>query len=165
MDTLDAFLNLKVKQKKLCAALLLTAAAKRTKTAKENDDPTTAADNEDQESAEETWPSHAQLRGSNLKTQNVLLRQLCRDAIKIVHTTLVTTHAWPELRATHLSEYRRDVLLKAAKVLQKKEEKYADIRARLKKDEKFTMVLGRLVCVVSFFKSILTCFTYRSLIA
>ncbi|KJA15787.1 hypothetical protein HYPSUDRAFT_58624 [Hypholoma sublateritium FD-334 SS-4] len=71
--------------------------------------------------------------------------RLCHDAIKIVHTTLVTTHAWPELRVTHLSEYSRDVLLKAAKALQKNEHKYADIRARLKKDEKFTMILGRLV--------------------
>ena len=149
-------MNSKAKRKKLRAAPLLTAAAKRTKTAKENDDPTTAADNEDQESAEETWPSHAQLRGLNLKTQHVLLRQLCHDAIKIVHTTLVTTHAWPELRATHLSEYHYNVLLKATKVLQKKEEKYADICTRLKKDKKFTMVLGRLVSSTLIFKSILT---------
>lgn len=158
------FLNAKAKRKKLRAAPLLTATAARTKPADENDDPAAAAAASDRESAEEAWPSHAQLRGANLKTQHVLLRQLCRDAIKIVRTTLVTTHAWPELRVTHLSEYRRNVLLKAAKALQKNEPKYADIRARLRKDEKFTMILGRLVSIFSMFEFTLTFFVYRSLI-
>ncbi|KJA15788.1 hypothetical protein HYPSUDRAFT_58625 [Hypholoma sublateritium FD-334 SS-4] len=57
----DAFLNAKAKRKKLRAAPLLTATAARTKPADENDDPAAVAADGDQESAEEAWPSHAQL--------------------------------------------------------------------------------------------------------
>lgn len=115
--------------------------SKSRKPAKNSQPSSDAADAE--VSADEDWPAHAQLRGTNLKEQHILIRQLCRDAIKIVHTTLVTTHAWPEL--TRLSEYRREVLSKAAKSLQKTDAKYSDIRLRIKKDERFSMIVGKLV--------------------
>lgn len=56
---------------------------------------------------------------------------------------LVMQHAWPELN--RLADYRREVLVTAAKALQKSDERYRDIQDRVKKDEKFAMVLRKLV--------------------
>ena len=43
--------------------------------------------------------------------QNLMIRTLCCDTIKIVETTIVTENAWPELNRT--AEYCREVLLRA----------------------------------------------------
>lgn len=97
----------------------------------------------DENSHEDRWPTHARLRGYNLKEQREVIRKVCRNAIKIVQTTLVMQHAWPELN--HLAEYRREVLTTAAKTLLRVDDRYADIRERVNKDDKFAMVLGKLV--------------------
>lgn len=103
----------------------------------------TDAIHSDENSLEVRWPTHAQLRGYNLKEQHELIRKVCRDAIKIVQTTLVMQHAWPELN--RLAEYRREVLTTATQTLLKVDDRYTDIRERVKKDDKFAMVLGKLV--------------------
>lgn len=89
------------------------------------------------------WPATARLQGNGLTQQNTLIRALCRDAIKIVETTIVTTHAWPELN--RLAEYRREVLLQAATRLLAKNSEFLAIRKRLKTDESFTKAVGKWV--------------------
>ncbi|KAJ3502649.1 hypothetical protein NLJ89_g8788 [Agrocybe chaxingu] len=100
-------------------------------------------DEDDNDEDQNRWPVHAQVRGTGLLQQNVHIRAICRDAIKIAETTLVTDHAWPELN--RMAEYRREVLRKAARTLKKKDDRYGDIHDRLKSDESFTKILGKWV--------------------
>ena len=97
----------------------------------------------DEEPECEQWDVNAQLRGSGLMQQNAMIRTLCRDAIKIVETTIVTEHAWPELNRS--AEYRLEVLLKACGRLILKDRSYQSIRRRIKQDEGFTKVVGKWV--------------------
>lgn len=100
----DRYLSKKARRKKERAAPLLSA-----QSVHRPENTNDKAHHRD----EKAWPPHAQLYGNNLKDQHPLIRELCRDAIKIVHITLLTSHAWPELN--HLAEYRRKILDKAAK--------------------------------------------------
>ena len=78
--------------------------------------------------------------------QNVMIRTMCRDAIKIVETTIVTENAWPELNRT--AEYRREVLLRACGRLIVKDRTYRSIHRRIKQDEAFTKVVGKWVSLL-----------------
>ena len=67
---------------------------------------------------EDHWPKVARLSMGGLMQQSHIIREICRDAIKIVEVTLVTEQAWPELhKGTH---YKRQVLLDAVNALRHK---------------------------------------------
>jgi hypothetical protein len=102
---------------------------------------------------EDEWPKVARLSSGGLMQQNNVIREICRDAIKIVEVTLVTQQAWPELhKGTH---YKRQVLLDAVNALrlkikndddQKQDKQYKVLRDRISKDEKFVRSIGKWVC-------------------
>ncbi|KDR72040.1 hypothetical protein GALMADRAFT_74336, partial [Galerina marginata CBS 339.88] len=107
---------------------------------------------EDNATPEETWPKALQLRPSALLQQTDLIRALCRDGIRIVETTLITQHAWPELHQGTL--YRRQVLSDAVKSLRtkkteadeaKQEGQYKALQTRIARDEKFVKFVGKWV--------------------
>ena len=118
------------------------------------------ADNMDEDSPipdtvipEDEWPNVARLASGGLMQQSNVIREICRDAIKIVEVTLVTEQAWPELhKGTH---YKRQVLLDAVNALrlkikndndQKQDKQYKALRDRISKDEKFVRSIGKWVC-------------------
>ncbi|CAA7268815.1 unnamed protein product [Cyclocybe aegerita] len=98
-------------------------------------------DDEDDDEDQKCWPVHAHLRGTGLLQQNIHIRTVCRDAIKMVETMIVTDWAWPELNCT--AEYWREVLSRAAKALRNKDARYRDTYAQIKSDESFMKALGR----------------------
>ena len=109
---------------------------------------------EDSPIPEEQWPAVARLSAGGLQQQNLPIREICRDAIKIVELTLATQHAWPELhKGTH---YKRQVLLDAVNALRVKiendddgnrkyDKQYMALRDRISKDEKFVRSIGKWV--------------------
>jgi hypothetical protein len=122
--------------------------------------PDIAIDNMDEDSTvpaasvipEDQWPGVARLSAGGLTQQSHIIREICRDAIKIVEVTLVTEQAWPELhKGTH---YKRQVLLDAVNALQckikddddgKHDKQYKVLRDRITKDEKFVRSIGKWV--------------------
>lgn len=104
--------------------------------------------NDHEDTSNTKWPAHARLHGKGLTQQNTLIRALCRDAIKIVETAIVTTHAWPELN--RLAEYRREVLLRACRGLMAKNKDFLSIRQRLKSDDVFTKAVGKWVSALHY---------------
>jgi hypothetical protein len=102
---------------------------------------------------EDEWPKVARLSPGGLMQQSHIIREICRDAIKIVEVTLVTQQAWPELhKGTH---YKRQVLLDAVNALRlninnddgrKQDKQYKALRDRISKDEKFVRSIGKWVC-------------------
>jgi hypothetical protein len=102
------------------------------------------SDQENDASPEEKWPTHVRLNNNGaLRVQNVYLRTVCRDAIKIVEKTLVTEHAWPELHRA--AAYKRQVLLDAVKPLVGKDKQYKDVQKRITRDDDFVKVIGNWV--------------------
>jgi hypothetical protein len=102
------------------------------------------SDQENDASPEEKWPTHVRLNNNGaLRVQNVYLRTVCRDAIKIVEKTLVTEHAWPELHRA--AAYKRQVLLDAVKPLVGKDKQYKDVQKRITRDDDFVKVIGKWV--------------------
>jgi hypothetical protein len=101
---------------------------------------------------EDQWPGVARLSAGGLTQQSHIIREICRDAIKIVEVTLVTEQAWPELhKGTH---YKRQVLLDAVNALRHKikddddgkhDKQYKVLRDRISKDEKFVRSIGKWV--------------------
>jgi hypothetical protein len=87
------------------------------------------------------WPVHACLSGAGLLKENLYICTLCYEAIAIIEKAVVTTYAWPELN--HMAAYRHEVLMKALKELQKKDNCYNNICARLKSDPKFEKDMGK----------------------
>ena len=115
-------------------------------------------DNMDEDSSipvipEDEWPKVARLSPGGLMQQSYVIREICRDAIKMVEVTLVTEQAWPELhKGTH---YKRQVLLDAVNALRlnikndddrKQDKQYKALRDRISKDEKFVRGIGKWVC-------------------
>jgi hypothetical protein len=103
---------------------------------------------------EEQRPKAARLSMGGLSQQGQVIREVCRDAIRIVEVTLVTQHAWPELHKGTL--YKRQVLLEAVNALrannkdnndsdERQDAKYKVIRDRILEDEKFTRTIGKWV--------------------
>ena len=102
---------------------------------------------------EDEWPKVARLSPGGLMQQSHIIREICRDAIKIVEVTLVTQQAWPELhKGTH---YKRQVLLDAVNALRlnikndddrKLDKQYKALRDRISKDERFVRNIGKWVC-------------------
>jgi hypothetical protein len=99
------------------------------------------------------WPKVARLSTGGLMQQSYVIREICRDAIKIVEVTLVTQQAWPELHKGTL--YKRQVLLEAVNALRvkikndddgKQDKQYKALRDRISKDEKFVRTIGKWVC-------------------
>ena len=108
------------------------------------------ADNED--IPEDQWPKVARLKVGGLSQQGHLIRQLCRDAIRIVELALVTKHAWPELHKGTL--YKRQVLLEAINALLsnykddnegQQDTHYQVLRTRISEDDKFVRFIGKWV--------------------
>ena len=104
------------------------------------------------ETTEEQWPAVARLILGGLSVQGRVIREICRDAIRIVEVTLVTVDAWPELHQGTL--YKRQVLLEAVNALQAKNEddnerhqdsNYDMVRNRILEDEKFIRIIGKWV--------------------
>ncbi|KJA13097.1 hypothetical protein HYPSUDRAFT_151966, partial [Hypholoma sublateritium FD-334 SS-4] len=91
----------------------------------------------------EKWPAAAQLQGSGLLGQNLFIRSICRDAIKTAERGIVVEDAWPEIH--NAAEYRRRLLMRAAKGLQTSDARYAEVRARIKVDEDFVRIIGKWV--------------------
>jgi hypothetical protein len=81
-----------------------------------------------------------------LRVQNVYLRTVCRDAIKIVEKTLVTDHAWPELHRA--AAYKRQVLLDAVRPLIGGDKRYKDVQKRITRDDDFVKGIGKWVCIL-----------------
>lgn len=108
-------------------------------------DPTADVIASDSDNAPEgNWPAHAQIcRNGDLWEQHTLIHQVARDPIRIVLMMLVIKHAWPELN--QLTEYQSEVLITAAKALQKNDKQYADIQEQVKRNDQFSVVIGRLV--------------------
>jgi hypothetical protein len=106
---------------------------------------------------EDQWPKIARLSTTGgLTQQNDVIREICRDVIKIVEVILVTQDAWPELhKGTH---YKRQVLLDAVNALRvkikndgddrKQDKQYKALRDRISnlKDEKFVRTIVKWVC-------------------
>lgn len=65
---------------------------------------------------EDKWPKFAHLGLGGLSQQGRFIREICRDAIRIVKVTLVTQDAWPELHKGIL--YKHQVLLQVVNALQ-----------------------------------------------
>lgn len=106
---------------------------------------------------EEQWPRAARLSLGGLSQQGRVIREICRDAIRIVEVTLVTVHAWPELHKGTL--YKRQVLLEAVNTLRannkdsnegRQDSDYEDVHTRILEDEKFIRTIGKLVCTSNF---------------
>jgi hypothetical protein len=93
----------------------------------------------------ENWPAHTKVNGQGLREQNIYIRTMCHQAIKIVEKTLVSEQAWPELH--RMGDYRVEVLTKACKALENAGPEYRDIRQRVKKDNDFAKKLGALVSI------------------
>ena len=105
---------------------------------------------DDAEITEDNWPSVARLRVGGLSQQGRVIREVCRDAIRIVEVSLVTVHAWPELHQGTL--YKRHVLLEAVNTLRAKNQNegqqdsdYEVVRTRILKDERFIRTIGKWV--------------------
>ena len=64
---------------------------------------------------EDKWPTFACLSVGGLSQQGCFIREICRDAIRIVEVTLVTQDAWPELHKG--INYKRQVLLQVINAL------------------------------------------------
>jgi hypothetical protein len=101
---------------------------------------------------EEQWHRVARLSVGGLTQQNRFIREICRDAIRIVEVTLVTVNAWPELHKGTL--YKRQVLLEAVNALRAKnkddnegqsDSHYEKVRTRISEDEKFIRTIGKWV--------------------
>jgi hypothetical protein len=101
---------------------------------------------------EAQWPKVACLSTGGLMQQSHVIREICRDAIKMVEVTLVTQQAWPELhKGTH---YKRQVLLDAVNALRakikngddgKRDKEYKALQEHILKDEKFVRTIGKWV--------------------
>ncbi|KAF9473612.1 hypothetical protein BDN70DRAFT_899639 [Pholiota conissans] len=89
------------------------------------------------------WPSHARFHGDGLCSPNPYLRTICKKAIQIAESVLVTEHTWPELNKA--SEYHVPLLAAAAKYLENQGPEYRDIRKRVGKDDDFAARVGRWV--------------------
>ena len=98
---------------------------------------------------EDQWPNVAQLNFGGLSQQGHVIREVCRDAIRIVEVTLVTQHAWPEIYGGTI--YKRRVLLEAIKTLRANNEDkrrdvdYKTLHKRISEDEKFSRTIGKWV--------------------
>jgi hypothetical protein len=104
---------------------------------------------------EDQWPKVARLSVGGLSQQGHLIRQICRDAIRIVELSLVTKHAWPELHKGTL--YKRQVLLEAVGALladNNDNNDYRFLRTRILEDDKFVRIIGKWVRNFKY----LTCF-------
>lgn len=106
----------------------------------------------DAEITEDNWPRVARLIVGGLSVQGRVIREICRDAIRIVEVTMVTAQAWPELHQGTL--YKRQVLLEAVDGLRAKNEDqnegqqdshYEAVRTRILEDEKFVRIIGKWV--------------------
>lgn len=105
------------------------------------------SDEEEVVDPEEQWPTHARYNPTGaLRVQNVFLRTVCHDAIKVVEKALVTEHAWPELHRA--AAYKRQVLLVAAERLVAKDKRYKDLVRRIKEDDDFVKNTGKWVCLL-----------------
>jgi hypothetical protein len=99
---------------------------------------------------EDQWPKVAHLTVGGLMQQGHVVREICRDAIRIVEVTLVTENAWPELhKGTH---YKHQVLFEAVNALRAnnkdnkdRRSEYKVLRDRILKDEKFIRTAGKWV--------------------
>ena len=98
---------------------------------------------------EDQWPKVARLSVGGLSQQGRVVREICRDAIRIVEVTLVTANAWPELHKGTL--YKRQVLLEAVNALRannnegRQDSDYEEVRTRISDDEKFVRTIGKWV--------------------
>ena len=109
---------------------------------------------------EDQWPKAARLSVGGLSQQGRVIREICRDAIRIVEVTLVTQHAWPELHKGTL--YKRQVLLEAVNALRtnnkdnkdddgrRRDAEYKVLHNQILEDEKFIRMIGK--WVRNFFK-------------
>jgi hypothetical protein len=108
----------------------------------------------DADTPEDQQPKVARLSVGGLLYQGRFIREICRDAIRIVETTLVTQQAWPELHKGTL--YKRQVLLEAVNGLRanlnledsndrKQDVDYQILRNRILEDDKFTRIIGKWV--------------------
>ena len=75
-----------------------------------------------------------------LRDQGILICSLCCDAIQILELTLITKEAWPELHRA--AEYRIEVFTEAARVLQKTDNRYRELRKRINEDEEYASAIG-----------------------
>jgi hypothetical protein len=111
-----------------------------------------SANRDDADIPEDQWPKVARLSVGGLSQQGRVIREICRDAIRIVEVTLVTKNAWPELHKGML--YKRQVLLEAVNALRadnnnnndsKRDKEYKVLRNRILEDEKFIRTIGKWV--------------------
>ena len=102
--------------------------------------------------SEEQWPRLAHLSVGGLSQQGRVIREICRDAIRIIEVTLVTVDAWPELHQGTF--YKRQILLEAVNALRAKNEddneglqdsNYNMVCTRILEDEKFIRIIGKWV--------------------
>jgi hypothetical protein len=120
---------------------------------------------DDADIPEDNWPKVARLSMGGLSQQNNVIREVCRDAIRIVEVTLVTKHAWPELHKGTI--YKRTVLLEAIDALRAnnsdsdgtQDAEYKALRSRILKDKKFIRTIGKWVCTSNSYT--LRHFTYN----
>ena len=107
---------------------------------------------DDADIPEEKWPKVTRLIVGGLSQQSNVIREVCRDAIRIIEVTLVTKHAWPELHKGTI--YKRMVLLEAIDALRAnnkddddktRDAEYKVLRTRISKDEKFIRTIGKWV--------------------
>jgi hypothetical protein len=117
---------------------------------------------------EDRWPKVARLNIGGLSQQGRVVREICRDAIRIVEVALVTEHAWPELHKGTL--YKRQVLLEAVNTLRMnnkdnndRRQEFKVLRNRILEDEKFTRTIGKWVRVFKFKVSVILLHVSRSL--
>ena len=105
---------------------------------------------------EDQWPKVARLSVGGLSQQGRVIREICHDAIRIVKVTLVTANAWPELHKGTL--YKRHVLLEAVNALRannldnnegRQDSDYEDVCTWISDDEKFIMIIGKWVRLIS----------------
>ena len=113
---------------------------------------------DDDDMGEDKWSRVARLSVGGLSQQGRVIREICRDAIRIVEVTLVTVNAWPELHKGTL--YKRHVLLEAVNTLRannkdhnegRQDADYEAVRTRILEDDKFIRTIGKWVRISIFF--------------
>jgi hypothetical protein len=104
----------------------------------------------DSDLPEDQWPIVARLSVGGLSQQGRVIREICREAIRIVEVTLVTKQAWPELHQGAV--YKRQVLLEAVDALRANKDNdgrqdagYDGVRTRILEDDRFIRTIGKWV--------------------
>lgn len=95
---------------------------------------------------------------AKLLMQHQVIRAVLRSAIELAEIDVLTRSAWPELETVR-EVYRRQILNRGAKVVERDDIRAQEVRERVKGSIKYSAVLGDLVRLMFLiFFSFLTCF-------